>query len=32
MSLTRGRSCDAGRTQSHDGVEYLVFRVWERLS
>ena len=23
---------DAGRTQSHDGVEYLVFRVWERLS
>ena len=23
---------DAGRTESHDGVEYLVFRVWERLS
>ncbi len=23
---------DAGRTEVHDGVEYLVFRVWERLS
>jgi hypothetical protein len=23
---------DAGRTEVHDGVEYLVFRVWERLA
>jgi hypothetical protein len=21
----------AGRTEGHDGVEYLVFRVWERV-
>jgi hypothetical protein len=22
---------DAGRTEVHDGVEYLSFRVWERI-
>ena len=32
-NAVRARSSrDAGRTESHDGVEYLVFRVWERLS
>jgi hypothetical protein len=23
---------DAGRTEVHDGVEYLAFRMWERVA